>query len=461
MLDLLRNACPSDVALIEGRDQFLYSDLIGFAEIVKKAIPCRSLVAFVADNTAASIMAYVGLLRAGAVVLMVKADIDEESLDSIIKAFSPSHVWHADYKNATAAFAPARGHGLFQLNGSSPDMDPRLALLLPTSGSLGSTKYVRATYNNILSNANAIKQYLGIRASDKAITTLPFSYSYGVSVINSHLAAGASLVVTEQSFFDRSFWDACREHRVTTFGGVPYSYEMLKRLRFNTMELPSLRYLTQAGGALDVETHRWFAEECRKKGIDFIVMYGQTEATARMAYLPSEFALEKVGSVGIAIPGGRLAVLDDMDKIRNNPGASGELVYWGPNVTMGYANEAKDLMRGDDFGGFLRTGDIARIDEDGFFEIVGRKKRVVKIFGNRVGLDEVEGMLKAEGYSVACIGEDDMVTVFCDSGGSEELAELASKKTGFPKRVFTVKPVETLPRSESGKILYSLLNERL
>ncbi|BDE94707.1 hypothetical protein CE91St30_00400 [Raoultibacter timonensis] len=219
-----------------------------------------------------------------------------------------------------------------------------------------------------------------------------------------------------------------------------------------------MRYLTQAGGSLGSETHRWIAEECLNEGIDFVVMYGQTEATARMAYLPPEFALEKVGSVGIAIPGGRMAVLDEVGTIHDNPGALGELVYWGANVTMGYASEAGDLMHGDEFGGCLQTGDIARIDEDGFFEIVGRKKRIVKVYGNRLGLDEMENMLRAEGYSVACIGKDDLVTVFCDSASFEELADLASKKTGFPKRVFNVKPIDSLPRNESGKILYSELS---
>lgn len=458
MLDLLENALPGDVALIENEDCFLYSDLLRFSDLVEKKVPSRSLVVFLADNTAASIMAYVALLRVGAVMLMVKKGIDEESLHSIIKAFAPSHIWCRESGIASVSLVSMGEHALYQVKDAPPSMDSRLALLLPTSGSLGGAKYVRVTYENILSNACSIKQYLGICSTDRAVTTLPFSYSYGISIVNSHLVAGASLLVTERSFFDRLFWDACRDREVTTFGGVPYSYEMLRKLHFDIRELPSLRYLTQAGGPLGSETHRWMAEECLNEGIDFVVMYGQTEATARMAYLPPEFALEKVGSVGIAIPGGRMAVLDEVGAIHDAPGALGELVYWGANVTMGYASEAGDLMHGDEFGGCLQTGDIARIDEDGFFEIVGRKKRIVKVYGNRLGLDEMENMLRAEGYSVACIGKDDLVTIFCDSASFEELADLASKKTGFPKRVFNVKTIDSLPRSESGKILYSELS---
>lgn len=234
---------------------------------------------------------------------------------------------------------------------------------------------------------------------------------------------------------------------------------MLKKLRFSRMELPSLKVLTQAGGKLGEELSKEFADTCESKGLDFVVMYGQTEATARMSYLPSKFAKCKAGSIGIAIPGGEFYLEDDTGKVIETNETIGELIYKGDNVTMGYALSCYDLDKGDDNNGILKTGDLAKRDSDGFYYIVGRKKRFVKLFGNRVNLDEFEQMVKSAGYDCACAGEDDELKVFVTTKEDhEKIKSFINEKTGINSVGYKIIYIEKIPRNESGKILYSLLS---
>ena len=276
---------------------------------------------------------------------------------------------------------------------------------------------VRQSYNNILSNTESIVEYLNLDSTERPITTLPMNYTYGLSIINSHLYAGATILLTENTLIQKEFWNFFKTEQATSFGGVPYTYEMLKKLRFSRMNLPSLRYMTQAGGKLSPELHKEFAQDCIDKNRKFIVMYGQTEATARMAYLPSEYALKKYGSMGIAIPGGSFSLIDDNGNEITEDNITGELIYKGANVTLGYAESRSDLIKGDENHGVLLTGDMAKRDKDGFYYIVGRKKRFLKMFGKRVNLDEVERIIKSE-YSFldcACDGTDDNMYKYEDS----------------------------------------------
>jgi acyl-coenzyme A synthetase/AMP-(fatty) acid ligase len=257
---------------------------------------------------------------------------------------------------------------------------------------------------------------------------------------------------------NRTFWDLLKTYKATTFGGVPYVYEMLKKLRFERMTLPSLKVLTQAGGKLRPELAKEFAINCEQKGIKFFVMYGQTEATTRMAYLPSEYAVVKAGSMGGAIPGGEFWLEDDSGNIIEGSDIAGELVYKGENVSMGYALTRLDLSKGDENGGVLKTGDIAKRDSDGFYYIVGRKKRFLKLFGNRVNLDELEQLLKDAGYDCACAGVDDKLKIFVTGKERhDDIKRFASESTGIHQAAFSVTSIESIPRNEAGKTLYSLL----
>ena len=262
----------------------------------------------------------------------------------------------------------------------------------------------------------------------------------------------ATILLTEHGLFEQEFWDFMKKEKATSFGGVPYTYEMLKRLKFFDMDLPYLKTMTQAGGKLAKHLHQEFAQYAKDTGKEFIVMYGQTEATARMSYLPAKDSIRKAGSIGIAIPGGRIEIED------------GELVYYGENVTLGYAQKKEDLIKGDERGGRLKTGDMARVDEEGYYYIVGRKKRFLKILGNRINLDEVEQILKAryKECELACAGIDDHLYIYAEEENApdkEEILSFISEKTGLNPGVFEVFYIDHIPVSESGKIKYKELED--
>lgn len=440
-----------------------YEDLIEAGTLLTNGLTSRRVVFLICRNCMEAICGYIAFLRKKLVPVLVNDGIGEGLYRNLYKAYQPAYVfqpagWQV-YENS-ATLLKYKGYELIGTNNSGEcEVYDELALLLTTSGSTGSPKLVRQSYKNINSNTAAIAEYLNIQKEDRAITTMPMSYTYGLSIINSHLYKGASIIVNDYTLMEKEFWNLLKQEKATTFGGVPYIYEMLKKLRFNRMELPSLRYLTQAGGKLSKELSAEYTENCENKNIKFIVMYGQTEATARMAYLPWESAKKKAGSMGIPIPGGQFLLIDDKGQQISEPEIVGELVYKGENVTLGYAEDIQDLARKDDNKGILYTGDMAKYDKDGFFYIVGRKKRFLKLFGNRVNLDEMEAILKTQSYECVCSGIDDKMIIYTMSKENhKEMIAYVSQETGLHPSAFEVRYIEAIPRNEAGKVLYSALN---
>ena len=417
-------------------------------------VPPRSLVFLLVGNNLDSLVAYVACLNHGIVPLMLDAKIDGQLLQRFKDIYRPDFIWR-----------PGEGGYVLEEGQRTEDKGQRalydgLALLLTTSGSTGSPKLVRQSYANIKANTASIVEYLKLDSTERPITTLPMNYTYGLSIINSHLAVGATILLTEKSIMQREFWNFFTEQGATSFGGVPYTYEMLDKLMFFRRKLPSLRTMTQAGGKILPALHQKFAEYARREGKNFVVMYGQCEATARMSYLPPERALDKVGSMGIAIPGGRFSLIDVDGREITESDVTGELVYDGANVTLGYAECADDLAKGDERHGRLVTGDMAKRDADGFYYVVGRKKRFLKIFGNRVNLDETERLIKGHfpGMDCACGGMDDKMKIFVTEAGREtEVRDFVAEKTHLNFTAFDVVLVDSIPKNASGKTLYSEL----
>lgn len=453
------------IAIItENGKNITYKELVDTADRITAPIAERSLVFLVCENCFESIAAYVGFLRKRVVPVLINPKIDDDMLRYLLDSYKPQYIfcpadWHAsgDETEASGSY-----HLLKTENTNAPEMNPELAVLITTSGSTGSPKLVMQSYKNIIANANSIAEYLDITEDDRAITTMPMSYTYGLSIIQSHLLKGAAIITTEKTLMDKGFWALLKEQKATTFGGVPYIYEMLKRLRFGRMDLPSLRYITQAGGKLSKELALEFSEICRDKGMKLIIMYGQTEATARMAYLPWEYAFAKAGSMGVPIPGGKMKLIDVNGEEITEPDVTGELVYEGDNVTLGYALCAADLSNPDQRHGVLQTGDMAKRDCDGFYTIVGRKKRFLKLFGNRVNLDETEGILNKEGIHCVCGGRDDLMKIYivgADEAIMKKAVDFISEKLGLNRSAFSAVAIDDIPRNDSGKVLYSKLEE--
>ena len=330
---------------------------------------------------------------------------------------------------------------------TTDEVHPDLALLLTTSGSTGDPKLVRLSRSAVLANAGQVADSLGVTGDDVAITTLPLFYSYGLSVLHSHLLRGATVVLERTGMMQKDFWAAVGEHGVTSMAFVPYQYEMLRRLRFDPAKYPSVRTITQAGGRLRTELVTDFAGRMDAVGGRMFVMYGQTEAAPRMACLPVSSLPGKLGSVGRAMPGGAFAISDD------------EVVYRGPNVMMGYAHTAADLARGDDLAGVLRTGDLGRLDDEGYLFITGRIKRMGKVFGVRINLDDVE-----REFPVAAVAGDDRLHVFAEGLSADEARALRTKIAEWLGTHFTgvdVRTIEALPLLANGKTDYRALEASL
>ncbi len=454
-------------AVDESGSSLTYGELVRQANLLGQQLPKRSLVFQLCRNTIGSMLGYVSFLSAGCVPLLLDASMNRDLFLQLVETYQPSYLWipedlQKEFKLPSCY--EAFGYVLCPTGKDSCPLHPDLALLLTTSGSTGSPKLVRQTYKNIASNAASIVRYLELDSSERPITTLPMNYTYGLSILQSHLLVGATMLLTTKSIVQSEFWEFFSAQRATSFGGVPFTYEMLKRLKFFTMDLPSLRYLTQAGGKLPVSLHEEFAAFAAEKGFRFYVMYGQTEATARMGYLPYQKAQEKMGSMGIAIPGGRFSLLDAQDHEFSTPGITGELIYYGDNVTMGYATCREDLSKEDEWHGRLVTGDMAKMDEDGYFYITGRKKRFVKLFGNRVNLDECEQLILGQYPSLdcACVGVDEKMTAFItDASLCEEVHAFLSRTLSLNRNGFSVRFRDSIPKSSSGKTLYTQLQEEL
>lgn len=439
-----------------------YRDLVYESDSFGSAIGSRTLIFSLCSNTIDSLVGYVGCLRNGIVPVLLDSQLNADLLDNLIRTYEPAYIWLPEEMLKNSPWKSCYSYGSYVLARTGYEIDiplyAELGLLLTTSGSTGSPKLVRQSYRNLKANTESICDYLRIIDIDRPVTTLPMSYTYGLSIINSHLYKGATILMTEYTLMQKEFWKFLKDNNATTFGGVPFTYQMLKRLRFFNMNIHSLKYLTQAGGKLSYELSYEFASKCIEKGIKFIVMYGQTEATARMSYLPAEHAIDKCGSMGIAIPGGEFWLQNDDGEIIVDNNTVGELIYRGDNVTLGYAQCKSDLALSDERKGVLVTGDMAIRDIDGFYSIVGRKKRFIKIFGSRVNLDETERLLQDKGYSCACCGIDDRMSIFTeDMGKEEEIHKKLSSLLNLNMTAFVVKYIPAIPKNESGKILYTQL----
>ena len=390
-----------------------------------------------ASNDVATVIDYLALTGQGTATALLDPTTAAPAVDDWVAAYRPD------------AVMAMRHHAPMLSAASGPPVDE--AVLLTTSGSTGSPKFVRLSAGNIGANANQISAALNIDGTERGLAHLPLFYSYGLSVLNSHLVAGATVVLSSASAIRPEFWQAVADHAVTSVPGVPYSYELFLRVGLLTMDLPTVRHLTQAGGRLATAKVLEVQEAMTPKGISMWVMYGQTEASARISVLPADELPEQAGSVGYPLPGGAAELLDvDHDGV-------GELVYTGPNVMLGYAAGRDDLGAGDQQQGRLHTGDLASIDESGRLWIRGRLKRIAKVFGTRVSLDDVEARLGSLG-TVAAIDDGERLAVFVESGEEiEGLARRIERELAFPPRSIRAATVDALPTTAAGKVDYETL----
>ncbi len=431
-----------------------YGDICVFTNEFAKHLPQRSLIFLLAENRIGSLLGYTASLSNRIVPLIISVATEDGLYNHLYELYQPEYLWMPESKAVGKEIIfSAWGYCLVKTGNKQTPMYKELSLLLPTSGSTGSPKLVRHSYRNIEANADNVRRLFKLNGSEKPMVILPMHYTMGLSVISSHLLAGATLLLSGRSLLDKGFWVTLKE--ATSFTGVPYSYEILTKMRFTRMDLPNLKVITQGGGKLTENMWNTLAQYALDKGKQFIATYGQSECTARMAYLPAERAMDKVCSIGVAEPGGQLSIVDDNGEETFEGEARGEMVFRGENVTLGYATCREDLLKGDENHGVMHTGDLAYRDADGCYFIIGRLKRFLKIFGLRIGLDEVERMIKEE-YKTECYckGNDEkLIVLVTDANLKDLIPSFIEGKTHLYHQNIDVQVVNEISRNESGKVI--------
>lgn len=442
--------------------RYTYGWLRDFTEEFGKRVPERSLLLMLCRNTAATLAAHVACIERKIVPLMISARTDRQMREAYLERYRPAYIWlpEADAEDLHGKSVWRRdGYVLLETGVASPGMYAELALLLPTSGSTGSPKLVRHSYQNLCVNAEHVAGVFGFQKEDRSFLDLKLHYTMGLNVACSSLYAGAAVCLTECMPMQKQYWDFFEKERITNLTGVPYSYDVFRKLRFFEKEHPHLRILAEGGGRLSDAVFREIAAYADRTGKQFFATFGTSETTARLAFLPPDMALQKTGSIGRAIPGGSLFLADEEGREISEAEAEGELVYCGPNVTLGYAENREELALGDTRGGIFYTGDIARRDRDGCYYITGRKSRFLKLSGYRISLDETERLLSGGlGIESACTGNDQKMTIWVTRTGMEDkIRSYLSDRLRLHQTLFEIQTIARFPKSESGKILYGNL----
>lgn len=453
-LDLDKKPKDKVAAIDDSGRSVTYCEICEFSIEFAKHLPQRSLIFLLSENCIGSLLGYTAALSNRIVPLIISAATEEGLYNHLYELYHPEYLWLPQAKSEGKVVVFSAWDYCLVKTGNKPvPMYEKLSLLLPTSGSTGSPKLVRHSYRNIEANADNVRRLFKLDGKEKAMAILPMHYTMGLSVIASHLLAGATLLLSGRSLLDKGFWATLKE--ATSFTGVPYSYEILTKMRFSRMDLPNLKVITQGGGKLTEEMFKMLAQYAHDNGKKFIATYGQSECTARMAYLPAELALEKTCSIGFAEPGGQLSIVDVNGNETFEGEAQGEMVYRGENVTLGYANSQEDLLKGDENHGVMHTGDLARRDADGCYFIIGRLKRFLKIYGLRIGLDEVEGLIKTEfNTDCYCKGNDEkLIVLVTDAKLKEVLPSFIEEKTHLFHQRIEVQVVKEILRNEAGKVI--------
>ena len=447
---------------LDHSNKVYFSDILNISNKFQKIVNRRSLTILIADNSLESLCGYISLLRSNNVVMLLDSSIKDKDLQFIINKFLPKFVFCSranlkklpkDYFNLEHTFQnyslmKSKKENLYKIN-------DQLMILISTSGSIGEPKFVKLSLNNIMVNTQSIISYLSLKSFDRAITTMPLSYSYGFSIINTHLYCGGSIVPNNFSLVDRNFWELYSKSKPTNINGVPFFYEMINKIGVEKILKHKPRFITQAGGKIKKEIFRKIASKCLENKISFYLMYGQTEAGPRISYhkVKKSDLNEPNITIGKPIPGGKLFLRDNNNFLIKNKNVKGNIIYEGKNIFGGYAKSCLDLSSFDNKTE-LKTGDTGYQDKNGKFFISGRKSRFIKIYGYRLNLDYFEEKLNSNGLNVACVGVNEKLYIFSLKTNSK-----LKNFIDLPKNAYKIILLKEFPLNDNGKISYSNLTK--
>jgi acyl-CoA synthetase (AMP-forming)/AMP-acid ligase II len=397
---LEKNRNPEKLFILGDHGTLTYAEfekkLENVSSVLYNRYGSRKKILLIADNTPFFIISYLSIIYSGNIAVLVETRISKTDLTQINETSSLSgalvqakycpYFEDSPFDIINETILQEEDDKEFFLHPQPGVQDDDIAVIIFTSGSTGTKKGVMLTHKNLIANTGSIIEYLGLDETDRMCVVLPFFYCYGASLLHTHLRIGGSIVLNQKPFLSSVIKDI-DTYQCTGFAGVPSTYQILiNKTRFLQQEFPSLRYFTQAGGQLPNRYIKILTDHFPEK--KFYVMYGATEATARLSYLPPELVTIKMGSIGKGIPGVTLAVLNkNMQEVK--PSEIGEIVGKGDNIMKGYYNdpEATEAVLKN---GWLYTGDLATVDDDGFIYVVGRSKNIIKSGGYRISPNEIE-----------------------------------------------------------------------
>ncbi len=479
--DILSNSArkySDNQAVIYQKERLSYAELESLSDfmacqLLDRGVRKADRVGLLLENSPLYVIAFFSVLKAGAVVVPINTQLVTRELESIISDCQPSMIITDDsHKQSLDTF---KDISIFSVSSirytpvaslqSIPAKESDPAMIIYTSGTTGKPKGVMLSHRNLVANAESIVDYLKLSSSDSMMVILPFYYSYGNSLLTTHIMVGATLVIDNRFVFPNVVLETMEKEKVTGFAGVPSHYAiLLRKSALRNYKLTSLRYVTQAGGGMPASMIKEFTEVVPHA--QFFVMYGQTEATARLTYLAPEHLRSKLGSIGKAIPGVELDVLNEQGQPVQN-GEVGEIVARGNNIMLGYWNAAEETGKVKRKEG-LWTGDMAKVDSDGFIYLISRKKEMIKSGANRISPLEIEDVVSRLPGVVECaaVGVPDEIL--------GESIKLCVVKNGVPltnndillhckqhlapfKMPKEVAFVASLPKTSTGKIKRSEL----
>jgi len=419
----------------------------------------KQLVFLYCNNKVHSVGMYFSLLKDNFTIALLNEELDQNLKVELEKKYNPEIIIDQvrkkiNYYNIVEVKSNSTSFYVFNQKQSQTEIHSKVKILLSTSGTTGSPKFVKLSQENIYENTVSISKYLPIKYNDVTPLNLPFYYSYGLSVLHSNALKGGTIICDTDDILSKPFWNQFEEFGFTSIAGVPFVYEMLDRIGFRKKKYPNLCYISQAGGNLNQKTKQRFLDYCLENKILFYVMYGQTEATARISFVPPEKLHEKITSIGKPIMNGKFSIDND----------NSELIYEGPNVFGGYVEKISDLVTWDEIK-HLRTGDLGKVDDDGYYFVTGRIKRIVKIFGNRVNLDDLESFFKNkfDETNFACIGlEDKTILVITDNDkvSLDKIKKVIGQELKIHSSVIKHKIINKFVLTSNGKINYKELEIR-
>ena len=397
-----------------------YQQVLVETDKINKKIKNKSLILIVSENSIGSLLAYIFCILNNQVAIIIDSKTTKQNILKVFKNYQPNFVFLSKKKKNIFKKICSEKYTFFDQilmknqKNKKKKLNKSLSILLSTSGSMGSIKFVKLSKGNLKHNTNSIINYLKITRQDSSITNLPISYSYMLSVINTHLEVGASIIISKYSLIEKKFWETIKNSKITSFNGVPYTYEIITKIGLKNIKIDTLRYLTHAGGKIEKNKLKEIIKFCNKNKLKFFSMYGQTEASPRISYLKPKFSEKKIGSIGKGIPGTKIYIIDNSGKKVLKPLVEGEIICEGKNVFMGYSKNCDDLEKPNKKNYKLRTGDLGFFDKDGFFYVTSRINKIAKIFGNRVDLGALENFMSQKGYKVACLSNNNKIFIFIE-----------------------------------------------